>query len=111
MIGSAGPVGVLRAGERAALEAVARIGERALVGASARPSPCMPTPRRAAFIIVNMAFMPLFSSPTSQPVAPSKFMTQVAEALMPILCSIGAAADAVALADAAVGLRAGTSAR
>ena len=48
----------------------------------------MPTPRRAAFIITNMAFMPLFGSPTSQPVASSRFMTQVALALMPILCSI-----------------------
>ena len=52
------------------------------------PSPCMPTPSRAAFIITNIAGMPLLSSPTSQPLAPSKFMTQVALALMPILCSM-----------------------
>ncbi|MNP12609.1 hypothetical protein D3C76_1048510 [compost metagenome] len=38
--------------------------------------------------MVNIAARPLFSSPTSQPLAPSKFITQVAEALMPILCSI-----------------------
>ncbi len=48
----------------------------------------MPTPRRAAFIMANMAFRPLFGSPTSQPVAPSKFITQVALPWMPILCSI-----------------------
>ena len=48
----------------------------------------MPTSRRAAFIIVNIARMPWCGSPTSQPVAPSKFMTQVAEPLMPILCSM-----------------------
>ena len=52
------------------------------------PSPCMPTPRRAAFIITNIAGMPWLSSPTSQPLAPSRFMTQVALALMPILCSM-----------------------
>ncbi|MCY1277194.1 hypothetical protein D9M70_258820 [compost metagenome] len=38
--------------------------------------------------MVNIAARPLFGSPTSQPVAPSKFITQVAEALMPILCSM-----------------------
>ena len=48
----------------------------------------MPTPRRAAFIMVNMARMPLWGWPTSQPFAASKFITQVDEALMPILCSI-----------------------
>ena len=52
----------------------------------------MPTPRRAAFIMVNIARMPLWGWPTSQPFASSKFITQVAEALMPILCSIDAAA-------------------
>ena len=40
------------------------------------------------FIIVNMARMPRCGSPTSQPVASSKFMTQVDDALMPILCSM-----------------------
>ena len=55
----------------------------------------MLTPSRAAFIIVNMARMPWFASPMSQPVAPSKFMTQVAEALMPILCSIDPQATAL----------------
>ena len=48
----------------------------------------MPTPSRAPFIIVNIARMPLCGSPTSQPRAFSKFMTHVAFALMPILCSI-----------------------
>ena len=48
----------------------------------------MPTDRRSVFIMANMARMPLWGSPTSQPVASSKFMTQVAEALMPILCSM-----------------------
>mmetsp|Transcript_1327 Transcript_1327/g.1771 ORF Transcript_1327/g.1771 Transcript_1327/m.1771 type:complete len:288 (+) Transcript_1327:787-1650(+) len=38
--------------------------------------------------MVNMAARPLFSSPTSQPLAPSKFMTQVAEPLMPIFFSM-----------------------
>ena len=38
--------------------------------------------------MVNIAFKPLFSSPINQPLAPSKFITQVAEPLMPILCSI-----------------------
>ena len=32
--------------------------------------------------------MPLLGSPTSQPLASSKFITQVADALMPILCSM-----------------------
>ncbi len=48
----------------------------------------MPTPSRAAFIITNIAFRPLFGSPTSQPRAPSRFITQVALPWMPILCSI-----------------------
>ena len=56
----------------------------------------MPTPSRAAFIIANMARMPLCGSPMSQPWAPSKFMTQVADALMPILCSIEPQAHAIA---------------
>ncbi|MNC36423.1 hypothetical protein D3C75_849450 [compost metagenome] len=38
--------------------------------------------------MVNIAARPLLGSPTSQPTAPSKFITQVAEALMPILCSM-----------------------
>ena len=52
------------------------------------PRPCMPTPRRAAFIMVNMQRMPLFSRPISQPCAQSKCKTAVADALMPILCSM-----------------------
>ena len=47
----------------------------------------MPTAMRSAFIMANMAFRPWFASPTSQPVAPSKFMTQVGQPWMPILCS------------------------
>ncbi|MNZ43688.1 hypothetical protein D3C78_612960 [compost metagenome] len=38
--------------------------------------------------MVNMAARPLFGASTIQPVAPSKFITQVAEPLMPILCSM-----------------------
>ncbi|CDI92702.1 hypothetical protein BN889_04671 [Pseudomonas aeruginosa PA38182] len=38
--------------------------------------------------MVNIAARPLLTSPTSQPLAPSKFITQVAEALIPILCSM-----------------------
>ncbi|VVN75748.1 hypothetical protein PS685_05289 [Pseudomonas fluorescens] len=38
--------------------------------------------------MVNIAARPLFGASMIQPVAPSKFITQVAEALMPILCSI-----------------------
>ncbi len=40
------------------------------VAASAIATPCMPTVRRALFIIVNMQLRPLFSSPISQPMAP-----------------------------------------
>ena len=42
---------------------------------------------RAVFMKVNMASRPLFFSLIMKPVAPSKFITQVAEARMPILCS------------------------
>ncbi|MNE20416.1 hypothetical protein D3C80_1135350 [compost metagenome] len=38
--------------------------------------------------MVNIAARPLFGASTIQPVAPSKFITQVADALMPILCSM-----------------------
>ncbi|MCY1284157.1 hypothetical protein D9M68_525850 [compost metagenome] len=38
--------------------------------------------------MVNIAARPLFGASTIQPVAPSKFITQVDEPLMPILCSI-----------------------
>ncbi|MDT4830135.1 hypothetical protein FQZ97_635850 [compost metagenome] len=48
----------------------------------------MPVPRRAWFIMVNMQLRPLLASPIRKPLALSKFITQVAEALMPILCSI-----------------------
>ena len=65
--------------------------DRRLVGADPKvPGPWMPTPRRASFIMVNMARMPLCGSPTSQPIAPSKLITQVADALMPILSSMPA---------------------
>ncbi|MNM62876.1 hypothetical protein D3C81_742220 [compost metagenome] len=37
--------------------------------------------------MVNMQARPWLASPTSQPVAPSKFITQVDAPLMPILCS------------------------
>ena len=51
------------------------------------PRPCTPTPRRAPFIITNIALSPLFGSPIIQPVAPSRIIWQVALPLMPILCS------------------------
>ncbi|MNY54678.1 hypothetical protein D3C86_1905740 [compost metagenome] len=38
--------------------------------------------------MVNIAARPLFGASTIQPVALSKFITQVADALMPILCSM-----------------------
>ena len=38
--------------------------------------------------MTNIARMPLCGSPTNQPVASSKLSTQVADALMPILCSM-----------------------
>ncbi|MNT19497.1 hypothetical protein D3C72_1547580 [compost metagenome] len=40
------------------------------VAASQIATPCMPTARRALFIMVNMQARPLFSSPISQPKAP-----------------------------------------
>ncbi len=51
-------------------------------------------PRRSVFIIANIARMPRFGSPIKKPLAPSKFITQVAEALMPILCSMAPQATA-----------------
>ena len=58
-----------------------------------RPNPNLECPlTRSVFIIANMARIPLCGSPANQPVAPSKFSTHVAEALMPILCSMEAQA-------------------
>ena len=37
---------------------------------------------------VNIQRKPLFGAPIKKPLAPSKFITQVALALIPILCSI-----------------------
>src|ERR1700761_7461709 len=54
------------------------------------PSPCTPTETRSVFIIVNIAARPLLGSPTIQPVESSKFIWQVADAFMPILCSMPA---------------------
>ena len=51
----------------------------------------MPTPKRAAFIMMNMYSRPRFSSPTSVPMAPPwspNCSTAVGLALMPSLCSI-----------------------
>jgi hypothetical protein len=48
----------------------------------------MPTFRRAAFIITNIERMPRWGSPTRKPFAPSRLMTQVGEAWMPILWSV-----------------------
>ena len=47
----------------------------------------MPTAMRSVFIMANIALRPWFGSPISQPVAPSKFITQVGQPWMPILCS------------------------
>ncbi len=47
----------------------------------------MPTPSRASFIITNISARPRFSSPTSQPVASSWLITQVALPWMPIFSS------------------------
>ncbi len=55
--------------------------------ASATPIPCMATPSRALFIMVNIAAMPLCGAPTSQPVAPSNCSTAVGEPCSPSLCS------------------------
>jgi hypothetical protein len=55
-------------------------------------TPWMPTPMRAKFIILNICGMPWFSTvPTSSPtqaLLSPKLSTQVAEPLMPILCSM-----------------------
>ena len=56
----------------------------------------MPTERRSEFIIVNIARMPLWGSPISQPVASSNDIWHVAEPWMPILRSQRGAGDAVA---------------
>ena len=51
----------------------------------------MPTPKRAAFIMMNMYSRPRFSSPTRVPMAPPwspNCSTAVGLALMPSLCSI-----------------------
>ena len=85
-------VGILGAGQRAALQALAGIGDRALVGGLGEAEPLHADARRAAFIMVNMARMPLFGSPTSQPVASSKFITQVGRGLDAHLVLDGAAA-------------------
>ena len=61
------------------------------VARSASPTPSSPTEKRAAFIMMNMVSRPRFSSPTSQPIAPSwspKASTAVGLAWMPSLCSI-----------------------
>ncbi|EKD60433.1 MAG: hypothetical protein ACD_54C00744G0002 [uncultured bacterium] len=55
--------------------------------ASATATPCMPTPSRALFIMVNIAAMPLCGAPTSQPCAPSYCITAVGEPCRPSLCS------------------------
>ena len=57
-------VEILRAGQCAALPAVMRILHCILIGDFGLPRPCWPTPRRAIFIMMNMAARPLFSSPT-----------------------------------------------
>ena len=61
------------------------------VARSASATPWRPTLIRAWFIIENMARIPPFSGPTSQPTHASsspKLIVQVGEPWMPILCSI-----------------------
>ena len=48
----------------------------------------MPTPRRAAFMNTNIAFRPLCGWPIRVPIAPSRFIWQVALPWMPIFSSI-----------------------
>src|SRR5690554_7310407 len=88
MIGSAGFSGALGPVRE-------RIAKRSLAyanapwkDASADATPCSAVPIRAVFIKVNMQFRPLFSGPINQPLAPSKFITQVELPWIPILCSI-----------------------
>ena len=65
---------------------------------SAIAMPCMPTAKRAAFIMMNMYSRPRFSSPIRWPMAPAPTSplsspytsTAVGLALMPSLCSIDA---------------------
>ena len=67
-----GLAGVPRAGQRAALQTLLGIGGGVLIGDfGKRRAPCSATPMRASFIITNMALRPRFSSPISQPLAPS----------------------------------------
>ena len=55
MIGSAGLSWDFAPGQRAALQAVLRIGHGVLIGGLGQRKPCTPTPSRASFIMVNMA--------------------------------------------------------
>ena len=68
----------------------------------------MPTPRRAAFIITNMAFKPLFGSPTSQPLRVIEVDHAGRVAVNAHLVLDGTALHAIALAGLA-GLGSGTN--
>jgi hypothetical protein len=60
-----------------------RIGDRRCVAASAMPTPCRPTLRRALFIIVNIARMPAMlrpDQPADRPPLSPYAMVQVGEA-------------------------------
>ena len=80
----------------------------------ATPRPWMPTPMRALFISLNICGMPWFSfasPPTGQPrqvPASPKLRTHVADALIPILCSMFASVTSlvpVSLPSSSVALR------
>ena len=79
MIGSAALSLAHRAGRRAALEALAGVFDGALVGALAGAAEALDADGQA--LVVHHGEhrrQALLTSPTSQPVAPSKFITQVA---------------------------------
>ena len=87
-----------RAFDRAALHALLRVRDRLLIGALAIAMPCMPTWKRAAFIMMNMYSRPRFSSPIRcrprrrrpRPCRRRRSARAVGLALMPSLCSIDA---------------------
>ncbi len=88
MIGSAGLPGIFApVSERPCSRSFAYAID-ACQASSESPCPCMPTPRRAWFIIVNMHARPSFGLPSSQPTDSLKCITHVGEAWIPILCSI-----------------------
>ena len=95
--GSAGLSGYFGAGQRAALQAFAGVGDGALIGGlpRGRGPGCRRRGARCSSWRTSPA-CPCAARRPASPAASSKFITQVAEALIPILCSMRAAGDAVA---------------